>query len=71
SFFFASSWANYEAARPGTFRLLQDDATRLDNLRRDYEDMQAMIFGDAPSWHDVAGVLRDLERRVNEVRERG
>ncbi len=71
SFFFASSWANYEAARPGTFRLLPDDAARLDNLRRDYEDMQAMIFGDAPSWHDVAGVLRDLERRVNEVRERG
>ena len=71
SFFFASRWANYETARPGTFRLLPDDADRLENLRRDYEDMETMIFGDAPSWYDLAGILRDLERRINQFNERG
>ena len=69
SFFFASSWAHYETARPGTFRLLPDDALRLDGLRRDYEAMQSMIFGQGPAWEYLTQVLRDLERRINRTHQ--
>ena len=37
--FFGSSWANYEEAKPGTFRLVPS-AQRLAALRRDYEAMR-------------------------------
>lgn len=65
TFFFASSWAHYEAARPGTFRLLPDNVARLEGLRHDYEDMKSMIYGDAPSWDQIMGTLQSLEHRIN------
>lgn len=65
SFFFASSWAYYETARPGTFRLLPAENDRLDSLRRDYDAMQSMIFGTAPSWDKIVHNLRALEERIN------
>ncbi len=64
SFFFAQSWANYDTARPGTFRLLPV-ADHLDALRRDYQAMEAMIFGHAPAWPDIVRSLQELERRIN------
>lgn len=64
SFFFTSAWAHYETARPGTFRLLPA-ADRMDALRRDYQDMQAMIFGKAPDWDDIVRELQQLEKRIN------
>lgn len=70
SFFFASSWAHYETARPGTFRLLSAQHDRLDGLRRDYEVMQSMIFGTAPSWDEIVDALRTLEGRINGMVER-
>ena len=68
SFFFASRWANYETARPGTFHLLPKEGDRLDVLRRDYEAMQTMIFGTAPSWDEIVRNLRALEERINGLR---
>lgn len=70
SFFFASSWAHYETARPGSFRLLPDESERLDGLRRDYEAMQSMIFGTAPTWDEIVHTLRALEGRINRLSER-
>lgn len=64
SFFFASSWAHYETARPGTFRLLPDQAVR-DGLKRDYEAMEPMLFGEVPPWPSVVATLEQLERRIN------
>jgi hypothetical protein len=63
-FFFAQSWAQYETARPGTFRLLPDGG-RLETLRRDYREMRPMIFGEAPAWEDVVGGLEALAARIN------
>ena len=64
SFFFAQAWAHYETARPGTFRLVPEEA-RLDALRRDYEAMSAMIFGEVPEWNDIVQELGRLEVRIN------
>lgn len=64
SFFFSQSWAHYETARPGTMRLLPA-ADRLAVLRRDYQAMASMIFGDAPEWDDIVHELTQLESRIN------
>ena len=67
SFFFAQAWAHYETARPGTFRLLPV-ADRLAALRRDYQDMETMIFGGVPAWGDIVRELERLEARINTFR---
>lgn len=64
TFFFASAWAHYDTARPGTFQLLPEGKA-LDDLKRDYQEMGTMIFGKAPEWDTVAQGLRGLERRIN------
>lgn len=66
SFFFAQSWAQYETARPGTFRLLPEEARR-DGLRLDYQAMKPMIFGEAPTWPEIVAALEELERRINHM----
>ena len=66
SFFFAQTWAHYETARPGTFRLLPEMA-RLDALHRDYRAMETMIFGEAPKWDDIVHELERLEVRINSL----
>lgn len=65
SFFFAQSWAHYETARPGSFRLVPPESRRAE-LRRDYGDMEAMIFGEAPAWDDILQGLQQLEDRIND-----
>ena len=70
SFFFARAWAHYETARPGTFRILPEK-DRLDALRRDYQEMQTMIFGQAPDREDILRELERLETRRNNFAENG
>ncbi len=62
--FFASAWASYETARPGTFHLVPRE-DRLPALRKDYAEMRAMIFGMYPSWEEVVEGLRVLEQQIN------
>ncbi|MFA6318235.1 MAG: nucleotidyl transferase AbiEii/AbiGii toxin family protein [Elusimicrobiota bacterium] len=64
SFFFASAWANYQSAKPGTLRLVPD-AERLSALRKDYAAMKAMIFGDPPKWDEIVRELKQLEGQIN------
>jgi Nucleotidyl transferase AbiEii toxin, Type IV TA system len=64
SFFFAQAWAHYETARPGTFHLLPA-ADRLDALRKDYVQMEPMIFGKAPGWEEIVRELSRLETLIN------
>jgi len=62
--FFASAWADYETATPGTFRLVPS-RDRLRTLEADYARMREMIFGQAPSWAEIVDSLRELEERIN------
>jgi Nucleotidyl transferase AbiEii toxin, Type IV TA system len=62
--FFGSGWANYNLAKPGTFRLVPPDA-RLPALRRDYTSMREMYLSEPRSFDEVLSVLGDLERRIN------
>lgn len=49
-----------ESAKPGTFKLVPTGEMK-ERLKRDYENMQAMIFGVAPSFDDIIASLEHLE----------
>ena len=62
--FFGSAWANYELAKPGTFRLIPP-AERLPALRHDYDAMRQMYMSAPASFDDVLSILAELESRIN------
>ncbi|MBI3296746.1 MAG: nucleotidyl transferase AbiEii/AbiGii toxin family protein [Elusimicrobia bacterium] len=67
SFFFASAWADYATAKPGTFRLVPGERA-LVVLSKDYAEMQAMMFGGSPRWDDIIAELGRLEAQINGTR---
>ena len=62
--FFGSSWASYDKAKPGTFRLVPP-AERLAALRRDYQAMRDMYLSEPASFDDIIAILAELESRIN------
>jgi hypothetical protein len=64
SVFFASGWAKYEEARPGTLRLVPPPA-RVSELEKDYEKMREMIFGEPPGFDHILRTLKGIEDRIN------
>lgn len=62
--FFGSSWANYDLAKPGTFRLVPK-TERLPALRRDYQLMRDMYLTEPVSFDDILTSLFNLERQTN------
>jgi hypothetical protein len=63
--FFLSGWASYDTARPGTLRLMPDEA-RIKDLRADYRAMAPMIFDDRPpSFDDVLAKIAALQETIN------
>ena len=64
SVYFASSWAHYETAQSGSFRLIPDEP-RLAELRQDYARMRDMFFRPPPSFNNMIQSIRLLEDRIN------
>jgi hypothetical protein len=63
-FFFATSWARYNEAQPGSLRLVPpDDLRRL--LESDYRQMSEMFFGEQPAFGEVISTLGEFEREIN------
>jgi hypothetical protein len=62
--FFGSSWANYDLAKPGSFRLVPPPS-RVAALRRDYDAMKDMYLSTPLSFDEVLARLADLEQRIN------
>ncbi|MBN9376944.1 MAG: hypothetical protein BGO14_02100 [Chlamydiales bacterium 38-26] len=63
--FFGSSWANYDLAKSGTFRLVPQ-TERLHALRHDYQLMRDMYLNEPFSFDDMLTILFDLELRINQ-----
>jgi hypothetical protein len=63
--FFPRGWACYDMAVPGTFRLVPPDF-RLPELKRDYEAMRIMIFGQVPDFAEIIEELSQLEQQINQ-----
>ena len=64
--FFGSSWARYDAAVPGSFRLVPPPA-RLSSLRQDYQAMRDMYLSEPASFDDILAALATLEGRINGI----
>jgi len=62
--YFRTSWSNYQAAKPGTLKLVPPQ-TRLRELRSDYERMQEMFFSTPPALDEILRGLEAAERRIN------
>ena len=62
--FFGSSWANYDLAKPGTFRIVPP-SHRLTALRRDFRSMRDMYLTEPASFDEILTTLADLENRIN------
>jgi len=65
--FYPRGWANYDLAKPGTFRLVPVGHV-LEAVRRDYVNMRAMIFGRYPAFDEIMTVLQGLEGEINALR---
>jgi len=64
--FYYSSWAKYDLAKIGTFRLTPQDRL-IKHLEDDYEKMNVMIFGDYPSFSEILQGLQELEDEINNL----
>jgi hypothetical protein len=62
--FYPCSWARYDLAQPGTFKLLPPAPT-LAFLKKDYAQMMIMIFGVVPTFDQIIDSLRELEDEMN------
>jgi predicted nucleotidyltransferase component of viral defense system len=62
--FYYSSWARYDLAVPGSFRLSPPDS-QLPALERDYRAMQDMFFREPPTFETILVGLLALEREIN------
>ena len=64
--FFAASWARYDLAKPGTFRLVPPEF-RLAELEKDYRAMRDMFLVEPPPFERLLESLRGLENRINRI----
>jgi len=62
--FYPRGWADYDAAKPGTLKLLPSQSIE-QTLRQDYKDMRSMIFGEYPEFDIILEILKNLENEIN------
>ena len=62
--FFASAWASYETAVPGSLRLAPPESRR-DELARDYRAMAPMFLTSPLPFGEVSDTLREAEQELN------
>lgn len=63
--FFRSGWASYDTAKPGSLRLMPDEA-RIKDLRADYRAMTPMMFNESPPrFDDILAQIRGLQDAIN------
>lgn len=64
--FYPRGWANYDAAKPGTLKLIPQSHI-LRAMRADYAAMQDMIFGRRPTFDEMIASLDALEDEINRL----
>ena len=62
--FYPRGWADYDAAKPGTLKLLPSKEIEK-TLRQDYRDMRSMIYGNYPEFDAILETLKNLEDEIN------
>lgn len=64
--FFARSWARYDLAKPGTFRLVPPEF-RLSELEADYAKMRPMFLAEPPPFAEIIEGVRGLRHASTEL----
>ena len=64
--FYPQSWARYELARPGSFKLIPSPEVARAHSE-DYELMKDMIYGERPSFEEILEELKSLESDINSM----
>jgi len=64
--FFGSSWARYDLAVPGSFRLVPSKV-RVDALRQDYLAMRDMYLVEPLAFDKILEQLASLQAEINHV----
>ena len=62
--FYPSSWASYDTAIAGTFKLSPSEHHLL-KLKQDYKEMGEMIFGVKPTFEEMLETLAAVEQQIN------
>lgn len=62
--FYHAGWARYDMAKPGTLRLVPS-ADNEEVLRKDYDAMQSMFYGEYPDFNTITDEIAKLEKEVN------
>jgi hypothetical protein len=67
--FYSSSWARYDLAKPGSFRL-SPPPPQITALRRDYQEMRDMFYREPPEFTTILAALATLpvlEEEINNL----
>ena len=64
--FYPRGWAHYEDAKPGTLKLVPPDY-RMDELKKDYLNMQQMFFAEVPEFGELMEYIREIENEINSL----
>lgn len=67
--FYPRKWAHYELAVPGTLKLLPPEY-RMDALKKDYDSMKNMMFGQYPDFDSLMEFTKELENEINTLTEK-
>jgi hypothetical protein len=62
--FYLCPWANYAEAKPGSLKL-SPPGHHVNELHKDYQAMQPMLFGTIPSFEAILMNLSTLEKEIN------
>jgi len=65
--YFASGWAHYETAVPGTLSIVPNE-TLQKVLREDYKDMREMFWDTPISFDEILARLKTLQNRINSLK---
>lgn len=65
--FYYSSWARYDLAKPGSFRL-SPPPNQIPALQRDYKEMRDMFYREPPEFSTILDALELLEKEINNLK---
>jgi len=66
--FYPRAWARYDLAVPADLQLTPSKDW-IDYIKRDYNEMQIMIFGDPPTFDGILEGLRNLESAIRKMED--
>jgi len=65
--FYYTKSARYDAAKPGSIKLVPEDSESIARLSEDYKNMKDMIYGTAPDFEVILATIQTLQDEINSM----